>query len=97
FSPALVGIMIVVSMLLFARLMQRLGDLQIGNVLHLVGDRARAVIGDMFRPLDQASPASRAWEGAARHTRLGQATQTVKYFGKPRTIARLDVGSPVTL
>ena len=97
FSPALVGIMIVVSMLLFARLMQRLGDLQIGNVLHLVGDRARAVIGDMFRPLDQASPASRAWEGAARHTRLGQATQTVKYFGKPRTIARLDVGSLVTL
>ena len=31
FSMLLVGIMIIVSMLLFARLMQRLGDLQIGN------------------------------------------------------------------
>ncbi len=49
------------------------------------------------RPLDQASPAPRAWEGAARHTRLGQATQTVKHFGKPRTIARLDIGSLVAL
>ena len=97
FSLGVAGILIVVSMLMFARLMQRLGDLQIGNVLHLVGDRGRAVIGDMFRPLDQASPAPRAWEGAARHTRLGQATQTVKHFGKPRTIARLDVGSLVAL
>ncbi len=98
FSPALVGIMIVVSMLMFARLMQRLGDLQIGNVLHLVGDRARAVIGDMFQPLDQESPASRAREGAAaRDMRLGHATQTVKYFGKPRTIARLDIGSLVAV
>jgi uncharacterized membrane protein len=33
FSMLLVGIMIIVSMLLFSRLMQRLGDLQIGNVL----------------------------------------------------------------
>jgi hypothetical protein len=31
FSTVLVGIMIIVGMLLFARLMQRLGDLQIGN------------------------------------------------------------------
>ena len=45
----LVGVMIIVSMLMFARLMQRLGDLQIGNVLHLVGDRGRAVISNMFR------------------------------------------------
>ena len=97
FSPALVGVMIVVSMLMFARLMQRLGDLQIGNVLHLVGDRARAVIGDMFQPLDQELPASRAREGATRDMRLGHATQTVKYFGKPRTIARLDIGSLVAL
>ena len=41
FSMLLVGIMIIVSMLLFSRLMQRLGDLQIGNVLHLLGDQGR--------------------------------------------------------
>src|SRR5580704_17101473 len=43
FSMLLVGIMIISSMLLFSRLMQRLGDPQIGNVLHLLGDQGRAV------------------------------------------------------
>ncbi len=97
FSPALVGIMIIVSMLMFARLMQRLGDLQIGNVLHLVGDRGRAVIRDTFRTLDQASAAPRAPIPAASHAQLGLATQTVRYSGKPRTIASLDVGALVAL
>ena len=82
-------------MLMFARLMQRLGDLQIGNVLHLVGDRGRAAIGDMFRLLSDASLAKRASDAAAGQTRLGQATQTVKYSGKPRTVASLDVGALV--
>ena len=97
FSSLLVGIMIIVSMLIFSRLMQRLGALQIGNVLHLVGDQGRAVIADMFRRLTEASAATRAPEGAAGYARLGRATQTVKYFGKPRTIARLDVDALVAL
>ncbi len=97
FSMLLVGIMIIVSMLLFARLMQRLGDLQIGNVLHLVGDQGRAVIGQIFRRMDDKSAASRAPEATADRSRLGRATQTVRYFGKPRTIAALDVGSLVAL
>ncbi len=97
FSSFLVGVMIIVSMLMFARLMQRLGDLQIGNVLHLVGDRGRAVIKEMFRRLDDGFVAPRAPEGAEDHAPLGRATQTVKHFGKPRTIARLDVGSLVAL
>ena len=71
--------------------MQRLGDLQIGNVLHLVGDRGRAVIGEMFRRLDDTSAASRPLEGAASHQRPGRVTQTVRYSGRPRTVARLDV------
>ena len=96
-SPALVGIMIIVSMLMFSRLMQRLGDLQIGNVLHLVGDQGRAVVGGMFRRLTNASAVPRASEGAAGDARLGRATQTVKYFGKPGTIARLDVDALVAL
>jgi uncharacterized membrane protein len=94
FSMLLVGIMIIISMLMFARLMQRLGDLQIGNVLHLVGDRGRAVIGEMFRRLGEASAATRPPEVAGQ-PRLGPATQTVKYLGKPRTIAKLDVDSLV--
>ncbi len=85
FSMLLVGIMIIASMLMFARLMQRLGDLQIGNVLQLVGDRGRAVIGEMFPRLADRSAPTRPPEGAAGHLRLGPATQTVKYLGKPRT------------
>jgi uncharacterized membrane protein len=95
FSIFLVGIMIIISVLLFARLMQRLGDLQIGNVLHLVGDRGRAVIGEMFRGLDDAS--AHYAESSASTARLGRVTQTVKYFGKPRTIAKFDVDSLVAL
>jgi uncharacterized membrane protein len=97
FSTFLVGIMIVVSMLMFARLMQRLGDLQIGNVLHLVGDQGRDVIRYMFRRLDDQAAVTSAPGGAAGDARLGPATQTVKYFGKPRTIARFDVRSLVAL
>ena len=96
-SSLLVGVLIIVSMLMFARLMQRLGDLQIGNVLHLVGDQGRAVIGTMFRRLDNASAAPLASKGAAGCARLGRVTQTVKYSGKPRTIARLNVGALVAL
>ena len=97
FSMLLVGIMIIASMLMFAQLMQRLGDLQIGNVLQLVGDRGRAVIGEMFPRLADRSAPTRPPEGAAGHLRLGPATQTVKYLGKPRTIAKLDINSLVVL
>ena len=95
FATLVVGIMIIISMLMFARLMQRLGDLQIGNVLHLVGDQGRAVINDMFRRLNGKPGAARV--SIADCAKLGQATQTVKYFGKPRAIARFDVNSLVAL
>ena len=67
-SMLLVGIMIIVSMLAFSKLMQRLGDLQIGNVLQLVGDQGRGVIADMFRRLDAAAAAPRASEAIAGRT-----------------------------
>ena len=94
-SMLLVGIMIIISVLAFSRLMQRLGDLQIGNVLHLVGDQGRAVIGEMFRRLDDASAAAHPPRSPAGPARLGRVTQTVKYFGKPRTVAKFDVDSLV--
>ena len=95
FATLLVGIMIIISMLMFARLMQRLGDLQIGNVLHLVGDQGRAVINDMFRRLNGKPGARASRSRTARSS--GSSTQTVKYFGKPRAIARFDVDSLVAL
>lgn len=48
FSTLLVAVMLIVSMLLFARLVQRLSDLQITSVLQLIGDKGREVIRDTF-------------------------------------------------
>jgi uncharacterized membrane protein len=95
----MVGILIVVSMLLFARLMQRLNDLRITNVLHLIGDQGRAVIANMFRRLDDRSGDIRGPpEGTTDlRARLGPATQTLNYSGKPRTIAEFDVAALVAL
>ena len=74
-SMLLVGIMIIVSMLLFSRSMQRLGDLQIGNVLHLLGDQGRAVIGEMFGRLDDASAAPHPANKRGEHGAAGRVTK----------------------
>jgi uncharacterized membrane protein len=88
-SSILVAIMLIVSMLLFSRLVQRLSDLQVTNVLHLTGDKGREVIRDMFGGLRR--PEKRATATA----QLGPATQTLRYSGEPRTIAKFDIGSLV--
>jgi uncharacterized membrane protein len=83
--------MLIVSMLLFSRLVQRLTDLQITSVLRLIGDKGRAVIGDMFRQLDQRPAVE--WKAGiepAERARFGPVSQTLVYSGHPRTIARLD-------
>jgi uncharacterized membrane protein len=96
-SVGAVGILIVVSMLMFSRLMHRLNDLQISNVLNLIGDEGRAVIADMFGRLSDR-PGGQARNGAPDlHARLGPATQTLKYFDKPRTIAEFDLKALVGL
>jgi uncharacterized membrane protein len=99
FSLGIVGISIVVSMLLFARLMHRLNDLRITNVLHLIGDQGRAVIADMFQRLDDGSKDIRQPPEGTTDLRaqLGPATQTLNYSGKPRTIAEFDVAGLVAL
>ena len=97
FSSAIVGLLIIVSMIMFSRLMQRLNDLQISNVLHLIGDQGRNVILAMFPRLGE-EPAPRAAGAAPGHrAKLGPATQTLNYSGDPRTITELDVQALVGL
>ncbi len=48
FSTLLVVVMLIISMITFARLVQRLNDLQITSVLYLIGQRGREVIRAMF-------------------------------------------------
>ena len=70
-------------MLMFSRLIKRLGDLQIGNALHLVANRDDRHRRHVRRPADRE--------------RRDRITKTVKYFGKPRVIARLGVNSLIAL
>ena len=98
FSTILVGLLLVASMLLFARLMQRLTDLQITNVLNLIGDKGREVIRVMFERAD-ALPmaASEHAKRVAERAPIAPVTQKLSYSGKPRTIAALDVKTLVRL
>src|SRR5262249_32044686 len=90
-SLVVVGL-VILSMVLFARLIQRLNDLQISSVLKTIGDRGRAVIRDMFQRLDEDSPAKgQAGQASIDAGYLGPATQTVTYSGEPRIIGELDI------
>ena len=96
FSTLLVAVMLVYSMLLFSRLVQRLTDLQITSVLQLVGDKGREVIREMFRRLDER-PAAEWNHGikSAEGVRFGPVSQTLMYSGRPRTIAELNTDALV--
>jgi uncharacterized membrane protein len=96
FSNLLVGIMLIASMLLFARLVQRLTDLQITSVLNLIGDKGRDVIREAFEHLDKR-PALE-WKAAiesAENVGRDPITQILTYSGPPRTIAKLNIGTLV--
>ena len=71
----MVGILIIVSMIMFSRLMQRLSDLQISNVLHLIGDQGRVVIRDMFPRLEQEAAERASQAMSDLRARLAPATQ----------------------
>jgi len=90
-SSLLVGILLLVSMFLFAVLVQRLTNLQISNVLQLIGDKGRDVIRDMFPELERKSAAGRTSQLGADARRLGPNTQLLTHSGRPQAIAKVDV------
>jgi uncharacterized membrane protein len=57
FSTLLVGVLLIISVLLFSWMVQRISDLQITNVLQLVGDKGRERIREMFEGPDQGPAA----------------------------------------
>ncbi len=59
-------------------------------MLHLIGDKGLEVIGEMFHRLD-ASPAADPGTQAPTDAQLGPATQTLKYWGAPRAVGKLDI------
>jgi uncharacterized membrane protein len=95
-STMLVVIMVIVSVVLFSLLVQRLNDLQISNVLHVIGDKGRQVIREMYpRRNDKTGEMQRARHDIAGDPPLGLVTQTLTYSGKPRTIASYDIAALV--
>jgi uncharacterized membrane protein len=92
FSTLLVAIMLILSMLLFSRLVQRITDLQITNVLHFIGDKGREVIRETFQRL--VAHSVQGEESETTHiegAQLGLPTQMLRYSGYPCIIARLDM------
>ena len=80
-------------MIMFARLVQRLADLQIGNVLHFIGAQGRDVLNDLFRRT--TGPGLDA--AIASMPELGAVTQVLRYSNEPRNIAKFDIPALVRL
>ena len=91
-SGFLVAGLLLLSMLLFSSLMKGLSDLQINNVLHVIGDMGRKVIRETFQRID-ANPKNKSKRGQETYNAsdLGPVVQTLRYFAAPRTIVKFDI------
>lgn len=96
FSTLLVAVMLIVSVLLFARLVQRLTDLQITSVLRLIGDKGRSVIHELFPEAADDPPACVTRTGVAAHDAgRGPITQKFQYWGDPCAVLKFDIAGLV--
>jgi uncharacterized membrane protein len=94
FSTIAVVVLLIVSLLAFARLVQKVSDLQITSVLDNLGEKGRNVIHSTFRP---AADDKGGRSHAAPPLKLGPALQTLTYTGRPRVIAQFDLRALVLL
>jgi uncharacterized membrane protein len=96
FSGLLVLALLSLSMLLFSRLIRGLSDLQITNVLHLLGDQGREIVRASFQRLDEkAVGKANVASEAAQDPELGPVIQTLIYSDAPLTIVRFDIDALV--
>jgi hypothetical protein len=96
FSTLLVGILLIVSMLAFSRLVQSLSDLQIHNVLRAIGARGRTVIRETF-PHSAGVVSAGSEENIEQSPDLGPVTQTLVYTGEPYVIASFNTDMLIKL
>jgi uncharacterized membrane protein len=89
FSTIAVVVLLIVSLLAFARLVQKVSDLQITSVLDNLGEQGRNVIHNTFRPA--ADDTGERNHVAAPRLNLGRAIQTLTYTGRPRVIAQFNL------
>jgi uncharacterized membrane protein len=93
-STYLIAVLLLVSLVAFARLIQSINDLQIHTVLQAIGRRGRKVVEDMY-PLVHAG--SGQGEAEPAPPAPGPAVQTLRYLGEPRMLAEIDFAALLRL
>lgn len=93
-SWALCVALLVASLLVFALLVRRLADLQIGNTLRYIGDQGRQVIAETFDHAHTGQPAAPVRAADAPD---GPPTQVLRFEGSPRYVERLDLAALLAL
>ena len=92
-SCVLVAVMLGISVLLLALLVQRLNTLQITKVLHIIGDTGRDVISKTYKALPRTGQGKPSGVGA--ESVPGPVTLSLKHIGRPRAVTSIDLGSLV--
>ena len=87
--------LLLVSVVFFVLLVEKLAMLQISRVLAYAGDQARAVIDRDYAPLDPAGGATA--DAAARGQKLPPVSQVLVHRGGPAVIQAIDVKPLVAL
>jgi uncharacterized membrane protein len=96
-SSTLVGVLLIASIFAFTALIRGLSELQITNTLHLIGNKGRAIIAEMYPPRDRLESGGETLIDLADNVRRSPVMQEVHYLGEPRTIAKLDTVNLVRL
>jgi uncharacterized membrane protein len=96
FSVLLVTGLLILSMAVFARLVQQINNLQIANVLQFIGKKGRWVIRAMFPRLDAPGQgATDCWNILVEEAWRRPVMQTLRYSGEPRAVTRFDLDALV--
>jgi uncharacterized membrane protein len=94
-SMLIVGLFVIASMVAFAWLVRGVIDLQITNTLQSLGDRGRAVLRETFDRLETSGDSNVKATDDELSTR--PVTQTLRYTGAPRSIAKFDIQALVQI
>jgi uncharacterized membrane protein len=90
FYTVWVGVLLLlVSVVFFVRLVERVGMLQIGRVLAFIGNQGREIVATLYQPLRPLPGSGGPAAGAVPD--LGPVVQEVRHEGAPAAVEALDV------
>ncbi len=92
-SAACVVLLLIASVAVLSYLVQRVGLLQISNILRLVGRKGRDVIDELYPHLEEDAAGPRP----PVHEPQSPVTQTVRHSGNPRAVEAIDLERLVSM